>query len=130
MQIASSRRLLESDADGYILKRSGCAELAQAVRTVAAGGSYLDPMLPRRPAKPSLRHGPVQDPQVEVLSAREAEVARLLARGLTVKEIAQQLGLSPRTLDSYRARAMAKLALRSRAELIRYAVKRGWSEAD
>ena len=128
--IAIVRRLLESGADGYILKRSGCDELVYAVRTVALGGTYLDPKLPRRPARPSLRPGPLRDPGVEVLSAREAEVARFLAQGLTMKEIAQQLNLSPRTLESYRARAMEKLALTSRADLIRYAIKRGWSDAD
>jgi len=129
-ELAIVRRLLESGADGYILKRSGCDELVHAVRTVAAGGSYLDPKLPRRPARASLRASPVHDLGVEVLSAREAEVARLLARGLTMKEIAQQLALSPRTLESYRARAMEKLGLRSRADLIRYAIKRGWTDAD
>ncbi|MES1173268.1 MAG: response regulator transcription factor [Myxococcales bacterium] len=129
-EIAIVRRLLESGADGYILKRSGCDELVQAVRTVAAGGTYLDPKLPRQPARPGHGRDPLRDLKVEVLSAREAEVARLLAQGLTVKEIAQQLNLSPRTLESYRARAMEKLSLKSRADLIRYAIRRGWPDAD
>ncbi|HEX2673279.1 MAG TPA: LuxR C-terminal-related transcriptional regulator, partial [Polyangiaceae bacterium] len=64
--------------------------------------------------------------KVEVLSERETEVSQLLAHGLTMKEIAQQLSLSPRTLETYRSRAMEKLALRSRADLIRYAIRRGW----
>ena len=65
-----------------------------------------------------------------MLSDREAEVTRLLAQGLTMKEIAQQLNVSPRTLETYRARAMEKLGLKGRADLIRYARKRGWLGAD
>jgi two-component system, NarL family, response regulator NreC len=64
------------------------------------------------------------------LSEREAEVIRLLAQGLAMKEIAQQLRLSPRTLETYRARAMEKLSLTSRAELIRYALRHGWLAED
>ncbi len=93
-------------------------------------GALISIQASRRPAKPSLRPSPLRDLGVEVLSAREAEVARFLAQGLTVKEIAQQLNLSPRTLESYRARAMEKLALKSRADLIRFAIRRGWSDAE
>ena len=60
------------------------------------------------------------------LSEREAEVVRLTAQGFTSKEMAQALGLSPRTLETYKARAMSKLNLRSRSELIRYALRSGW----
>jgi DNA-binding CsgD family transcriptional regulator len=60
------------------------------------------------------------------LSHREAEVIRLIARGHTSKEMAESLGISPRTLETYKARAMAKLDLRTRADLIRYAMKAGW----
>ena len=60
------------------------------------------------------------------LSEREVEVIRLVAQGHTSKEMAQSLGLSPRTLETYKARAMAKLNLRTRADLIRYALRSGW----
>ena len=60
------------------------------------------------------------------MSDRETEVIRLIARGHTSKEMAEQLGISPRTLETYKGRAMAKLDLRTRADLIRYAVRLGW----
>jgi DNA-binding CsgD family transcriptional regulator len=60
------------------------------------------------------------------LSEREAEVIRLIARGHTSKEMAESLGISPRTLETYKARAMSKLSLRTRADLIRYAMSSGW----
>jgi len=63
------------------------------------------------------------------LSERESEVVRLLAQGLTMKELAQQLTLSTRTLETYRARAMEKLNLKTRADLVRYAVRCGWLNA-
>ena len=60
------------------------------------------------------------------MSEREAEVVRLLAEGLTMKEMALRLSLSPRTLETYRARALEKLQLKTRAELVRYAIRCGW----
>ena len=126
-----ARMLLDAGANGYALKRSACDELVRAVRTVAAGDTYVDPSLAgqllrltqRRPA--SLNAGAVGAPAVS-LSEREAEVVRLLAEGLTMKEMAQQLALSPRTLETYRARALEKLNLKTRAELVRYAIHCGW----
>jgi DNA-binding NarL/FixJ family response regulator len=125
-EAAFARLLLDAGAAGYALKRSACDELVRAVRVVAAGGTYVDPSLagalvgagPRR-------HSPNGIPAVS-LSEREAEVIRLIAEGHTSKEMAQTLGLSPRTLETYKARAMSKLNLRTRAELIRYALRSGW----
>lgn len=128
-EFAIVNRLLEAGADGYLLKRSACDELVRAVRQVATGGTYLDAALPPYPrhSRHSTIGGNASLPAERgILSEREAEVAKLLARGLALKEIAQQLEVSPRTLESYRARAMAKLGLKSRAELIRYAVRCGW----
>jgi DNA-binding CsgD family transcriptional regulator len=65
-------------------------------------------------------------PSAVALSERESEVVRLLARGLTMKEMAAQLSLSPRTLETYRSRAMEKLGFKTRADLVRYAVNLGW----
>lgn len=130
-ELAIVRSLLEAGADGYLLKRSACEQLVPAVRQVAAGMSYLDPALPPQINQPrSARRGSESGFKADVLSDREAEVSRLLAQGLTMKEVAQQLSLSPRTLETYRARAMEKLGLKSRADLIRYAMKRGWLSAD
>jgi DNA-binding NarL/FixJ family response regulator len=118
------RKLLDSGADGYALKRAACDELIRAVRTVLAGKAYVDPTLSPRPWQE-----PVSRAR-GALSEREAEVVRLLVQRLSLKDIAQRLMLSPRTLETYRARAMEKLGLRSRAELVRYAVRLGWLELD
>jgi len=124
------RLFMDAGADGYLLKRSASDELVRAVREVAAGSPYLDPSLPPQPSAPAERSDSTQGPKVAVLSDREAEVTRLLAQGQTMKEIAQQLNVSPRTSETYRARAMEKLGLKGRADLIRYAMKRGWLGTD
>ena len=129
-ELAVVRGLFDAGADGYLLKRSACDELVRAVRQVATGVAYVDAALPRRPPHRTPRRSTGLAAKVERLSEREAEVAKRLAQGLALKEIAQQLNVSPRTLESYRARAMEKLGLKSRAELIRYAIRCGWLMAD
>jgi len=119
------RTLLDAGADGYALKRSACDELVRAVRIVASGGNYVDPSINGDLVGGQRRSRSGTMPTIS-LSEREAEVIRLTAQGYTSKEIAQTLNLSPRTLETYKARAMAKLGLGSRAELIRYAVRCGW----
>lgn len=125
------RQLLEAGAAGYALKRSAAEELIQAIRTVAAGGTYLDPAVAGKvvgdfvrqlPGKGSLEGGE--------LSEREAEVVRLTAAGYSNKEIASQLALSVKTVETYRARSLEKLGLNSRADLVRYALDRGWLKKD
>jgi len=125
-EVSFARQLLDAGASGYALKRSACDELVRAVRVVAAGGTYVDPSLSGHLLRPSARgRAPVRVTAVS-LSERETEVVRLLAEGLTMKEMAQQLALSPRTLETYRARALEKLELKTRAELVRYAIQCGW----
>jgi DNA-binding NarL/FixJ family response regulator len=125
-EIAFARLLLSAGASGYALKRSACDELVRAVRVVAKGGTYVDPSLARAlMGNGQRRQSPSGLPAVS-LSEREAEVIRLIAKGHTSKEMAQTLGLSPRTLETYKARAMSKLDLRTRADLIRYALRCGW----
>jgi DNA-binding NarL/FixJ family response regulator len=120
-----ARALLDAGASGYALKRSACQELVHAVRTVASGGTYVDPSI-ARPLMMSQSRTPAGPPSSVSLSEREVEVIRLVAQGHTSKEMASSLGLSPRTLETYKARAMSKLGLRTRADLIRYAVRCGW----
>jgi DNA-binding NarL/FixJ family response regulator len=126
-EISFVRMLLDAGANGYALKRSACDELVRAVRTVTAGGAYVDPSISAQLLRSSVRSNPGSSPGV-TLSEREAEVVRLLAQGMTMKEVAQQLTLSPRTLETYRARAMEKLDLKTRADLVRYAFRSGWLE--
>ena len=124
--LAFARMLLEAGAAGFALKRGVCDELVRALRIVASGETYVDPSL----ASSLIQNGPSSrrngGAAVTALSERETEVVRLIAEGHTSKEMAQALGLSPRTLETYKARAMSKLNLRTRAELIRYALRRGW----
>jgi DNA-binding NarL/FixJ family response regulator len=121
------RQLLDAGAAGYVLKRAAAEELVQAIRAVAAGGVYLDPRMAGqvvggfvgRPTAPDV-------PREAELTGREVEVVRLLARGLINREIAEQLGLSVKTVEVHKARALEKLGLRSRANLVQYALRRGW----
>lgn len=124
-EIAFARMLLDVGAAGYALKRSACDELARAIRIVANGGTYVDPAIAGQLVSAQRRHTVSSVPLVS-LSEREVEVIRLVAQGHTSKEMANQLGLSPRTLETYKARAMSKLNLRTRADLIRYALRSGW----
>lgn len=124
---AFARLLLDAGAAGYALKRSACDELVRAVRIVAAGGTYVDPSMAGALVGGGQRRSGSSDSMPAVsLSEREAEVIRLIAQGHTSKEMAHALSLSPRTLETYKARAMSKLNLRTRADLIRYALRSGW----
>ena len=108
---------------GYALKRAAPEELVHAIRAVAAGGTYLDPAIAGK-----VVGGFVRPRQAEAgeLSEREADVVRLTAAGHSNKEIAAQLELSVKTVETYKARSLEKLGLNSRADLVRYAVQRGW----
>jgi DNA-binding NarL/FixJ family response regulator len=123
------RGLLEAGAAGYVLKRSAADELIRALRAVATGGTYLDPALAaavvetfvgRKPTP--LRGEMVGTP----LSDRETEVLHLIARGFANKEIAARLGVSVKTVETYKARSMEKLGLDGRADIVRYALSQGW----
>jgi DNA-binding NarL/FixJ family response regulator len=123
------RELLDLGVAGYVLKRSATEELRRAIHAVAAGGIYLDPAIAGRalgrdpaPAPPS---GPEPAGSVD-LSAREVEVLRLTAIGQSNKSIAAMLGIGVKTVDTYKARAMAKLGFKSRVEVVRFALNRGW----
>jgi DNA-binding NarL/FixJ family response regulator len=120
-------RLLQAGAAGYVLKRGATDELVRAIRTVAAGGTYVDPTLAgtllRRAARP-VRADP--GAELDALSEREEEVLREIAWGRSNKEIAERLGISTKTVETYRGRIQEKLDLRSRTDIVRYAVRRGW----
>ena len=116
---AFARRALQAGVRGYVLKEAADAELVQAVRSAAAGDTYLQPALGARMAsEPDSR--PTDD-----LSERESEVLRLIALGHTNAEIAEQLFLSVRTVETHRSHIQQKLRLSTRAELVGYALERG-----
>jgi DNA-binding NarL/FixJ family response regulator len=110
----------EAGVAGYILKDNSFEELVQAVHTVAEGATFLTPSI-RAKLRALQRNGR----PVVALSPREREVIRLIALGNSSKEIARLLGISPRTVDTYRNRLMEKLGLRSVADVVRYAVQAG-----
>jgi len=121
------RQLLEAGAAGYVLKRAAAEELIRAIRAVAAGGVYLDPALAGKVVGGFVRKPAARDvPDGVELSEREAEVVRLVAAGHSNKEIAGRLDLSVKTVETYKARSLEKLGLHSRADLVRYALGRGW----
>lgn len=126
------RQLLKAGASGYLLKRAAANELIHAIRTVASGGVYIDPTLAGKVVDGFVRQQPLgrAPQQADELSEREADVLRLLARGHTYKEIAVRLGIGVKTVETYKTRLMEKLELRSRADIIRYAVRQGWLQGD
>jgi DNA-binding NarL/FixJ family response regulator len=118
--------LMNAGASGYILKRTASSELVHAIRIVANGGTYLDPALAGKVMESVLRSPAAGAPREEELSQREADVLRLIARGYSNKEIGEQLSISVKTVETYKARAMEKLELGSRVDIVRYALRRDW----
>lgn len=113
-----AREALRAGALGYVLKEAADDELVEAVRRAAVGESYLNPRLGARIASEP-PPGPPDD-----LSEREVDVLRLIALGHTNSEIAEQLFLSVRTVETHRSHIQQKLRLSTRAELVDYALKR------
>ena len=106
------QQLLQAGASGYLLKRAAADDLIHAIRTVARGGTYLDPSLAGK-VLGGLVGRPAAGPAPgDALSDREEEVLRLIARGFTNREIAARLDVSVKTVETHKARAMEKLGLR------------------
>jgi DNA-binding NarL/FixJ family response regulator len=121
------RHLLEAGASGFLLKRAATVELIHAIRVVAAGGAYIDPTLAGKVLSTFMRQSSSNNPmQQGELSDREGEVLRQIAWGYSNKEIAAQLGISVKTVETYKSRLTEKLALKGRTEIVRYAVRQGW----
>jgi len=119
--------MLEAGARGYLLKRSAADELERAIRAIASGGLYLDPAIAEKAIpSPSGGHSSASTPLPGELTARENEVLRLIAQGFSNKEIASQLSISIKTVETYKARAIEKLGLFTRADIVRYGVAHGW----
>jgi len=120
-------RLLELGVSGYVLKRSAPEQLITAIRAIAAGGVYLDPevagMAISREIDPKSGRNARQTAE---LSAREMEVLRLAAAGYSNKELSSRLQIAVKTIETYKTRAMEKLGLDTRAQLVRYALVKGW----
>ena len=117
---------LEAGARGYVLKKSASECLIDAVRGVRVGGLYVDPSM--AVYLPDASRSKVGRAGIGLpgLSEREIEVLKLVALGLTTKQIADRLQLSAKSVETYRGRGCAKLGIRTRDEIVRFAVAQGW----
>jgi two-component system, NarL family, response regulator NreC len=118
---------LRSGATGYVLKKAADTELITAIRAVLSGEIYIHHSMMRFLLEDVLFDSDYLNPPDlwETLSEREQEVLRLVAFGFTSAEIAEQLNLSAKTIETYRSRGMEKLGLRNRAALVRFALSKG-----
>ena len=120
-------RALALGVSGYLLKDAATLELQAALEAVAAGQTFLSPRITSQLLESRLRQG--DGPPKPTLTARQIEVLRLLALGKSVKEIAYDLQLSAKTVETYRAQIMERLGLHDLASLVRYAIRSGLIDA-
>lgn len=113
-------------ASGYVLKAAADTDLIEAVRAASEGRPFLPPVTQRAMVKEWLENG--ADAPEEPLTPRELEVVKLIAEAYTNREIAETLKLSEKTIESHRGSVLAKLGMRDRVQLVRYAVRRGLIE--
>jgi DNA-binding NarL/FixJ family response regulator len=125
---AYAKQALEAGVRGYVLKRSAAEKLTGAIRAVAVGGLYIDAaiadgiiMIGSKRSAGLQRNAGASD-----LTDREVEVLKFTAFGFTNKEISRRLGIGIKSIETYKARGVEKLGLRTRAEIVRYASAQGW----
>lgn len=124
-ELSYLREFFKAGASGYVLKDTEPDELLHAIRKVAEGGVYLDPSLAGEVVKNLIHNDMIGREEISGLSHREQQVVSMLAKGYRYKDIAGRLGISVKTVETYRARAMEKLELHSRAEIVQYAIDCG-----
>ena len=114
-------RALREGAAGFLLKSAASIELDQAIQTVIDGETYISPEMSRKIVS-EVRKGATKRDLLDTLSPRQREVLRLIALGRTTKQIAQELGISVKTVETHRAQLMERLGIRDVAGLVRYAI--------
>jgi len=122
------RSVLAAGASGYVLKRSVDADLLSAIRAVHRGGTFVDPSLASVLVQDVLAKRGVKASRtrpVNILSDRELQVLRLVARGYSSQQIAKQILVGVKTVETYRSRLSQKLGLRTRSDVVRFAVQMG-----
>ncbi|MGQ0656065.1 MAG: response regulator [Betaproteobacteria bacterium] len=122
-------RALRAGANGYVVKESAGDEMVLAVRTVHAGERFLSRKISLEELAEAMRRGVPEDP-LERLTLRERQVLKLVVEGHSSNEIAAQLRLSSRSVDTYRSRMMSKLHVEDLATLVKFAVRRGITSID
>jgi RNA polymerase sigma factor (sigma-70 family) len=126
------QQIIQAGASGYVLKRVASDDLVRAIREVYRGSSFLYPPIAAKLIEDYVRRvrGAEADEAVEPLTAREREVLTLIADGNTNQEIAEQLCVSKKTVESHRANIMRKLDLHDVTELVKYALRKGLIKLD
>jgi len=124
----------QAGATGYVVKESASEKLLKGLESVAKGEYFLDSAVSHQVVKALLKfpgkEAKITDADYGSLTPREQEIMRLLAEGLSAKEIAEKLFISPKTVENHRANIMNKLGLHSTMELVRYAAKLGLIDVD
>ncbi len=125
-------QVLQAGASGYVLKQSDSMEVLTAIRAAVAGGSFLSPPISRTVIEDYVRRAEArgQADDLEMLTTREREVLQLLAEGRSNREIAAELSISVKTVETHRSNMMNKLGLSSKTELVKYALRKGWAMLD
>lgn len=121
--------VLEAGARGYLLKRSAGDELLRAIRAVNQGDLYLDSAIAEKAATNAPQLALPEGGDGGELSRREEDVLKLVAQGFSNKQIAGQIKVSVKSVETYKARASEKKGLHSRSDIVRYGIKRGWLAA-
>ena len=124
------QNMIENGIDGYLIKSADSSEVIQAIRSVASGKKYFSAettlaLSRNRVETPNTGFSPALQQQLSLLSNRETEILKAIADGLTNKEIADKLILSPRTIDAHRANIMKKLEINKVTGLVKFAIKSG-----
>ncbi len=122
-------RALQAGAQGYLLKESAGSEVISAVRAVFFGRRYLNPSIRDTVMEAYMQNRKIQSP-LEILSMREREVLQLTVEGHSSAAIADKLGLSSKTIETYRSRLMGKIGVHDLTELVRFAIKHGITPID
>lgn len=126
------QQLIKAGVNGYVLKQSAPTELINAIRTVSSGRSYVDSELTHKVLGgfAGRSSAPMRGEGTKEVSERESEVLRFIAWGYSNKEIAGRLELSVKTVEAHKSNAMRKLNMRSRIDIVRYAILQGWLEEE
>ncbi|HLR75943.1 MAG TPA: response regulator transcription factor [Virgibacillus sp.] len=119
-------RALQAGASGYLLKSHQAGDLIKAIRTVHRGEAFLDPDATKVLIQDYVNISNAMDQQSQKLTGREQEVLSYLAKGYTNREVAELLYVSIKTIESHRSKIMEKLNIKTRHELVKYAIKEGF----
>lgn len=121
----TAKKAIFSNASGYLLKDNAYEDLLYAIGVVASGGKFISPLISDK-----ILHSFTVKNENHILTNRESEILRLIASGLTNKQIAEKLFISVKTVETHRANVMQKLCIHTTADLVRYAIKTGILELE